>query len=139
MSTASSPLRLTLQVETVRDGGPFPVIARFLNVSTGPVRMLNVFDPLPVFFTSRLERLEDGADVDITGAGKADFFEDQLQTIDVGAGRSFDVALDLRPWIRDSLRPGRHQLTLTYHNAYGDDCFSGPLTSAPAGLDVEAA
>ena len=72
MSASTSPLRLMLHAQPVRQSGPFPVNARFTNVSTQPVRMLPLFDPLPVFFTASLQRLSDG-DVDVAGAGKADF------------------------------------------------------------------
>ena len=126
-----------LHAQPVRQSGPFPVTARFTNVSTQPVRMLPLFDPLPVFFTASLQRLSDG-DVDVAGAGKADFPDDELRPVDVSAGDSLDAELDLRPWIRGTVVPGRYRLTLTYHNAYGDNCFRGPLTSAPITVQVRS-
>lgn len=137
MSTAPSPLRLTLHGPQVRESaGPFPVTARFTNVSTQPVRILPVFDPLPVFFTTSLELISDG-EIDVVGAGKADFPDGFLRPEDLGAGESRDATLDLRPWIRGTVVSGLYRLTLTYHNAYGDGCFRGPLTSAPITIEIK--
>jgi hypothetical protein len=139
MTAASSPLRLTLHAPPVRESaGPFPVIARFTNVSAEPVRMLPIFDPLPVFFTTSLQHLADG-EIDVAGAGKADFPESELRPMDVSAGESLDAELDLQPWIRGMVVPGLYRLALTYHNAYGDGCFRGPLTSAPITIEVKGA
>ena len=138
MSAAQSPLRLTLQAGQVRASGPLTVTARFTNVSSQPVRMLPVFDPLPVFFTTKLQRLSNG-EVDVAGAGKADFPDEALQPRVVRPGESLDAELDLGPWIRGTLRPGHYGLTLTYHNAYGEGCFRGPLTSDPITVEVASA
>jgi hypothetical protein len=97
--------------------------------------MLQVFDPLPVFFMTSLVRIG-GGEVDVTGAGKADIPEEELQTIEVAPGGHLDVDLDLKPWIREPLLPGRYTLSLTYRNAYGQDCFRGPLTSDAITLEV---
>lgn len=135
---APSPLRLTLHARPVRESGPFKVAARFTNVSAKPVRMLPIFEPLPVFFTTTLQRISNG-EVDVAGAGKADFPYDELRSTDLMTGESLDVELDLRPWIRGTLVPGRYGLTLTYHNAYGEGCFRGPLTSDLITVEVTSA
>jgi hypothetical protein len=99
--------------------------------------MLRMFDPLPVFFTTSLQRLS-GEDVDVAGAGKADFPEEELTPTEVGVGESFDAEVDLKPWIRAPLVSGTYSLTMTYHNSYGDGCFRGPLTSAPINVEVRS-
>lgn len=136
--TAPSPLRLTLHARPVRESGPFVVTARFTNVSSQPLRMLPVFDPVPVFFTTELHRLSNG-DVDVAGAGKADFPDEALQPAVLSSGESLDAEIDLRPWIRGVLTPGRYGITLTYHNAYGEGCFRGPLTSDSITVEVTSA
>jgi hypothetical protein len=139
MNAPTLPLRLTVSGQPVRDPAlRFEVTARFTNVSREHVRLLSQFEPLPVFFTTTLQA-ESGREIDVAGAGKADFAAGALREKDLAPGEAFDVALNLAPWIRGAVPPGRYQLTLTYHNAYGSGCFHGPLTSVPAAIEVTGA
>jgi hypothetical protein len=137
MSQSEASLRLTVFVETITDpADAFPVTARFENTSSATVRMLELFEPLPVFFTPSLSRA-DGGEIDVAGAGKVDPFDGSLAYNDLAPGESLSVGVDLAPWIRAPVTPGLYRLSLTYHNAYGSNCFRGPLASPPVIARVE--
>lgn len=138
MNAQTPPLRLSVSAQPIREQAVhFEVTARFTNVSATPVCLLSQFEPLPVFFTASLES-QSGREVDVAGAGKADFPSGYLEQKELAPGESLDVALDLAQWVRGPMSPGRYTLALTYHNAYGKDCFRGPLTSAPIEIEVTA-
>jgi hypothetical protein len=129
-TAAASPLRLTLHAHPVADPARrLDVTARFTNVSDHSVRLLDLFDPLPVFFTTTLAPIGDG-EIDVAGMGKIDPLDGSFHYVDLASRASFEVELDLAPWIRAPVAPVPHSLTMRYHNAYGADCFHGPLDSA---------
>jgi len=135
-NAASKPLRLTLQAPPVADPARrFAVTARFTNTSGHRVRLLDLFDPLPVFFITDLAPLGDG-EVDVAGMGKIDVAEGSLHYVDLPSGASFEVELDLAPWIRAPVVPVPHRLSMRYHNAYGTDCFHGSLDSTAITVSI---
>jgi hypothetical protein len=105
------------------------VTATFENVSDATVQMLADFEPLPVFFTADLTTL-DGTALDVIGMGKADALAGTRTYQRLAPGERLDVRLDLAPWLRGKTPPPPYRLALTYHNAYGQDCFVGTLRSA---------
>jgi hypothetical protein len=130
-------LQLTLYAGPVRRPlESFPVTARFTNCSRTKERMLKLFDPLPVFFTTTLMPVSGGIPIDVAGMGKADPFYADLRYEVIEPGATFEVALDLAPWIRAPVPPGPYWLSLEYHNAYGSDCFLGPLASEPITVPI---
>jgi hypothetical protein len=132
----SSPLSLTLHAEPVADPGRvFAVTARFTNTAEHRIRLLDLFDPFPVFFVTELTPI-DGGEIDVAGMGKIDAAEGSLHYVELASGASFEVALDLAPWIRAPLAPGPHRLAMRYHNAYGADCFHGLIDSAPINVTI---
>lgn len=135
-STSSTPLRLTLHAQPVPEPARrFAVTARFTNTSANGVRLLKLFDPLPAFFTTALAPIDNG-EIDVAGMGKIDPVEGSLRYADLACGTSFDVDIDLAPWIRAPVAPVPHRLSMRYHNAYGADCFRGVLDSAPITVSV---
>jgi hypothetical protein len=133
---ALSPLSLTLHAEPVADPARvFAVTARFTNTSEHGIRLLELFDPVPVFFVTALAPIG-GGEIDVAGMGKIDAADGSLQYVELASGASFEVALDLAPWIRAPLAPGPHRLAMRYHNGYGADCFHGLLDSAPINVTI---
>lgn len=130
------PLGLTLEPGV---GGAsaqrFPVIARFDNQSSRDLRLLDLFHPLPVFFTTRLVSGA-GAEIDVVGAGKLEPVEGRLRYVELSRGATHEVELDLAPWIRAELPGGAYSLAMSYHNAYGDGCFRGVVDSTPIMVNV---
>jgi len=117
----------------------FLVTARFVNTSQRPLRLLDLFEPLPVFFTARLVA-PGGGEVDIAGAGKLDPLQGSLRYAELAPGAILEAALDLAPWLRASSLPGgTYRLSLQYHNAYGEDCFKGLVDSAAIEVRVGVA
>lgn len=130
------PLHLTLHVPPVADPSRhFVVVARFTNTSTAPLQLLMLFAPLPVFFTAKLVAATGGA-IDVAGMGKLDPPEGSLHSQTLAVGASLDVSLDLAPWIRGAMAPGQYELSLQYHNAYGESCFKGVVESPPVSVHV---
>ena len=113
----------------------FPVTAVFTNISSSPVRMLTVFDPLPVFFTASAMAAS-GTRIDIAGMGKMDPLDGTLTYAELWPGETLEAPLDLAPWIRGEVVPGTYRLSLQYHNAYGSDCFRGILDGEPTVVHV---
>jgi hypothetical protein len=114
----------------------FPIRVSFANATGPEVRLLRHFEPIPVFFSFTLTR-PDGTPIPIAGAGKIDFEEGKVDCILIEPGESFDVELDLAPWLTAAtLTPGAYRLSATYHNQYGDDCFQGHLTSEPIEIQI---
>lgn len=136
MNGMSTPLRLTTHAGPIpAPAQRFPITARFTNASPEPVRLLTLFDPLPVFFTASLSPVG-GNGVDIAGMGKMDPLEGTLSYAQLSPGAHLDAPLDLASWIRGRVAPGEHQLSLQYHNVYGADCFKGVLDSMPITVQV---
>jgi len=113
-----------------------PLRAKFENQGASDVRLLDHFEPLPVFFAFELTRA-DGTPVAIPGGGKIDFAEGQVGCVTIPPDGSLSVELDLSPWLRNAeLPPGTYRLGATYHNQYGDGCFQGQLKSGPIELTI---
>jgi len=130
------PLKLSVAVIPGEDRpGSVAVRVTLENVSTQKVRLLDAFEPdtLPVFFRVHLQR-EDGSPVlEVRGGGKADPLHSNIKYIDLAPGQTFSLTLNLADFLTDpdAMKPGRYQLTVTYFNQYGENCFHGRVTSAP--------
>ena len=107
----------------------------FANRSQRTINLLDRFEPLPVFFSFAVVRA-DGTPVPVSGAGKIDPGPEGFGCIDLRPGETYAADLDLAPWLRAPLPPARYDVTVTYHNQYGAECFAGTLTSNTVSLDV---
>ncbi len=135
----TAPLALTLRAPAVTDPRRrFAITARFTNVSTQPVRLLALFDPLPVFFDPTLIA-EDGSQVDVAGMGKADPPKASLRYWTLHQGEHHEVSLDIARWLRGDVPPPPYRLSMAYHNVYGENCFVGILNSPPITVSAGAA
>ena len=116
-----------------------PVRITFQNNEDQEIRLLHHFDPLPVFFAFALKR-SDGTPIGIPGAGKIDFMEGQVECLPLSKGEFFGFETDLADLIpaTTELQPGQYELSVTYHNQYGENCFQGVINSAPIKLMIEA-
>jgi hypothetical protein len=129
-------LRIAALEQEVFRPDHLPVRASFTNVGTDPVRLLRVFDPLPVFFEVDME-MEDGTPIDAPGMGKADLPRHMLRYVDLAPGQEFQATLRLDEVVAaGDVAPGGYTLSLAYHNQYGEDCFQGWLESNTIRIEV---
>lgn len=122
---AGLKLRIAAQEGTIYRADNLPVQAIFENRGTALIRLLRLFEPLPVFFEIDLVSI-DGRSVDAPGAGKADIPPGRMNYVDLTPGGEFMTTLRLDSVVpAEDLRPGAYRLALTYHNQYGEGCFHG--------------
>jgi hypothetical protein len=114
-----------------------PVRITFQNNGDQEIRMLHHFTPLPVFFAFGLTRA-DGTPIGIPGAGKISFMEGQVDYLTLRKNEFFGFETDLATLIPTTavLPPGQYELSVTYHNQYGENCFQGQLASTPIKLEL---
>lgn len=109
---------------------------RFINMGK-EIKILNVFEPVPVFFSIHIKR-EDGTPILIPGGGKISFMEDSLDYVTLeGFGDQHYVTLELGDILPNGLEAGIYTVSVEYYNQYGDDCFKGILESDQITLTVE--
>jgi hypothetical protein len=134
--------QLTLHI-TSPDGAVFrpnhlPVQAHFANRGAALVRLLRLFEPLPVFFEVDM-RAANGTPIEAAGMGKADIPRRLLSYVELRSGEEFEVLLRLDEVIpAEDVTPGAYTLALTYHNQYGKNCFHGVLKSNTIAIEVVA-
>jgi hypothetical protein len=116
-----------------------PLKITFENVGEEEIRLLQCFDPLPVFFSFSLVA-EDGTPVSLPGAGKIDFFEGSIRYVALSPGQIFSLEVDIAEIIvfPEQLTPGNYSISVTYHNQYGENCFRGVLRSRPIHVHLAA-
>lgn len=136
---ASGALRvhLTVPPEARHTTQHFPVEVVFSNSNDTAIRLLDRFEPVPVFFSFTLYR-PDETPIALPGGGKIDFMAGSLQYLEVPPDDSLTVTLDLAPLFPSDLElpPGLYRLEAVYHNQYGDGCFRGRLQSPPTTLSI---
>jgi hypothetical protein len=130
MNDETAPIQLT-----IAPASPAPCFADTIPLSIGlgnrsdaSVRMLDVFEPTPVFFSFAIVRA-DGTPVIVAGGGKIDFGPGQLHYRELKKGDVHTVAVDLAAVVHPRLRPGSYTVSATYHNQYGEECFRGVVSS----------
>jgi len=113
----------------------FPLRLRFVNCGNEPARILDSFEPLPVFFAFHLVKA-DGTPIGMPGMGKIDFGPIPPGYIELRAGEAWSIKVDLAGLIGESLSAGTYNLSAIYHNQYGDDCFRGRLNSNVVSIEL---
>lgn len=129
-------LRISSASETRYDSDTVPVRVTFENRDDDPVSVLDAFEPLPVFFSFRLVN-PDGTPVSLPGAGKVDFGPQTPGRVELAPGETLSRTVDLASLLTEPLPPGRYSVSTTYHNQYGEDCFTGRLDSNTIEIDIE--
>jgi hypothetical protein len=110
----------------------------FKNTSDKQARLLNVFDPLPVFFSINL-LAQNGEEISPPGGGKISLDADSVNYIDLPPQASYDTVLNVSEALKkyDIILPaGTYKLNMSYHNQYGEDCFTGWFDSNQIEIDV---
>lgn len=100
----------------------------FKNLKSQPVKILDLFDPLPIFFEI-LITTNDGDNIFLPGAGKLDFGPGiKFKYIEIPQGKSHVRILNISPFLKEynkTLSPGKYKIKISYHNQYGSDCIKG--------------
>ena len=120
-----------------RDNIPLRIV--FESTGEGGIRLLRHFEPLPVFFAFRIVR-EDGTPIGIPGAGKIDFREGSIRYLVLNSRETFGILVDLAEIIPspEDVTEGDYEISVTYHNQYGEDCFRGKIGSDPINVKIAA-
>jgi hypothetical protein len=120
LSTAYAPMRVT-----------------FKNTGDSELRILDVFEPIPVFFQFSISK-QDGTPITVPGGGKIDPPAGAERYIAIAPGgrytREIDIAglLPKSEWVT-----GDYYLWVTYRNAYGQGCFRGTAESNAITATIE--
>jgi hypothetical protein len=114
-----------------------PLRIVFVNDATEPVRILDRFEPLQVFFSFQIVRA-DGTPLSTAGGGKVDFGPEPLGYVELRPGESHSIDVDTAGLLSEALAPGDYSISATYHNQYGERCFRGALESDPITISVGA-
>jgi urease beta subunit len=117
------------------DAENLPLIVSFKNNGDTPVRLLDHFQPLPVFFSFQVVKAN-GTPLLIPGGGKIDFSPGGMRYLELGPGHQRDVAVNPARLLTTPLQPGGYSVAVTYHNQYGEDCFHGTLQSNPVTVEI---
>lgn len=132
---ASLQLSISSIPDSSYDADTFPIRVMFENRGDEPVSILDAFEPLPVFFSFHLTK-SDGTPIPVPGGGKTDFGPQKPDRVKVAPGETFDLTVNLRSLITGPLPPGQYSVSATYHNQYGEDCFTGRLESNSIKIEV---
>jgi hypothetical protein len=112
-----------------------PLRIVFVNGGAEPVRILDCFEPLQVFFSFHIARA-DGTPLSTAGGGKIDFGPEPSGYVELRQGESHSIEVDIAGLLTEALGPGDYSISTTYHNQYGEGCFRGTLESNPISINV---
>jgi len=100
----------------------------FKNLKYEPVKLLDLFDPLPIFFEILITK-NDGDNIFLPGAGKLDFGPgNTFKYIELTQGKSYIKTLNVSQFLKENnkiLSPGKYKIKISYHNQYGSNCIKG--------------
>lgn len=133
----ASPLTLTLKKSAFRRHWKrdAPLKVTFQNVSNKPIRILDMFEPVPVFFSFQVTQADGVPIVNVPGAGNMDPFG-SLNYITLKPNEKFTTTVRLDQVLPEVFQPGDYKLSVIYKNQYGENCFTGRLTSNPIKLKI---
>lgn len=114
-----------------------PLRIVFVNGAAEPVRILDRFEPLQVFFSFHIARA-DGTPLSTAGGGKIDFGPEPPGYVELRPGESHSIDVDIAGLLSEALTPGDYSSSATYHNQYGEHCFHGTLESNPITINVRS-
>ena len=102
------------------------VIVLLENAGKDSITILKEFAPRPIFFQFNLVK-SDGTPIDSPGAGKVDFGR-PMKYVTLEPGKFIGITVSLKHVYKE-LQNGKYELSVQYHNQYGDNCFRGSLIS----------
>lgn len=102
----------------------------FENVGPDSIKLLRHFQPVPVFFSIHMTR-SDRTPVSIPGAGKISFQKDSIEYLQLNKNEMFGPLINIADLIHpiEEISEGDYELSVTYHNQYGEGCFRGKIKS----------
>lgn len=115
------------------------IVMAFKNGSKTPVRILNAFnDRNNRSFFMIVLRDEDGTPIGPFGGGSITLPRSSMKYVDLQENEEFTVRINVTEFLRNyKLKPGAYEVSVTYFNQNGEDCFKGKLESGPIRLDLE--
>jgi hypothetical protein len=116
-SAVATPRRLLVDLE-------------FKNTSKSSIHLLKYFKDetnLSIWFQLHMTLLDGTPVPGIRGGGKIGL-QEPLEYVMVPPGKTFSLQIDFAKFVTD-LQPGTYEMSITYRNQYGNDCFKGELTS----------
>lgn len=114
-----------------------PIRITFTNHGTAPIRILDHFEPLPVFFLFEVVGA-DGTPLIIPGGGKIDFGPNAPGYFELRPSDSRSIEVNVGRLLTSALQLGLYSVSVTYHNQYGDRCFRGSVKSNTIMVEVPA-
>ena len=135
---------LEMKVMTLRDfhyckdDAPLDIVIR--NDKSLPVRFLNVFDDYRLttgFFTVVL-RDKNGTPIGPFGGGSVSLLLKSIRYTELKKGEELHLRINLKDFLpKDyAVEPGDYDISITYSNKYGRDCFMGTLESKSVKLHL---
>lgn len=103
----------------------------FTNKSTNELKLLSIFEPVPVFFSWSVQK-KGSAPLDLPGAGKIAFGPEAIAYIHLKPNESYTLNMDLVQFIQRSglsFADGHYEISTSYRNQYGKDCVKGIFKS----------
>ncbi len=111
-----------------------PLRVMFSNSGSTDVRLLQLFDPFPVFFSLKITR-EDGTVVEQVDGGKVDIGE-ELKYITLKPAEAYSTLINLSSVLHAELDKGTYTLNFSYHNQYGENCFQNEISADTIKLTI---
>jgi hypothetical protein len=115
-----------------------PLQVTFRNIGDAALRILDQFEPIPVFFSFNIV-YEDGTPIPIAGGGKIDLPSSMKNYITLLPSEHAEIRIDLERLLPGAIKTGTYQITALYHNQYGEHCFIGSIRSNTITVDIVSA
>src|SRR5689334_14329106 len=119
---------IDLRIDAAQSSGQAMVRLTFANRGAETACILDLFEPLPVFFSFHLAR-QDGTPISLPGGGKMELGPEPLEYVKLDAGQSHTIRVDLGPLLPPGVGQGTYTLSAEYHNQYGKDAAQRTLQS----------
>jgi hypothetical protein len=110
-----------------------PIKVVFRNREEEPVNLLHIFDDPTIiksFFRFSLTNVN-GTPIETLGGGKVSLSRNSFKYLRLQKGDKYAVILNLKDFLPNDhrLEEGVYNLSVTYLNQYGENCFKGSLES----------
>ena len=103
----------------------------FKNNSTNAVRVLDYFEPLPIFFSWDI-REKGKAPLSLPGAGKISIPRREYKYLTIPPKGTHSLKVSLSEFLREhrlSFQSGTYTISTSYRNQYGEECVQGIFPS----------